>query len=370
MPRTTIRTPLSLLVLAACGGSETPAVEPAAAIEPAPVVEAPAEPAEPVESAEPAAPSYQNPVVTENCPDPGVLVHDGVYYAVCTTNDNSVADKFPIRRSSDLVEWELVGHMFPEGAVPKWAKADFWAPEIHAIGDQFVAYYTARNQKGMLSIGLATAPAIEGPWEDLGKPLIRDKRVGMIDAHQYQDVDGKRYLYWKADGNDFKPPQPTPIYVQPLADSGLKLTGKRKVILENQPESWEGDVIEGGSVVRRDDQYYFIYSGNAFNSDRYAVGVARGPSPVGPFEKMPDPILVSDEHFVGPGHGSVATIGDTDYYVYHAWRPGKVDPAWDQPLYPRVMLVDPITWEGGWPRIHDGTPSETSMPLPGEGADR
>jgi arabinan endo-1,5-alpha-L-arabinosidase len=347
---------LSFLVVLAAGGGVSP--------EPGPAARSSASTGDGSETRTAVEPTYQNPVVDENCPDPGVLAHDGAFWAVCTTNDNQVPDRFPIRRSSDLVSWTLVGHLLPAGTAA-WPQRDFWAPEIHAIGEGFVAYYTARDGGGRLSIGVATAREITGPWAHTAAPLIRDARVGMIDPHQFQDADGTRYLFWKADGNDFRPPEPTPIYGQRLSADGLTLVGERTTILRNDA-AWEGPVIEGGSIVARDGWYYLIYSGNVFNSDRYAVGVARARSPLGPYEKHGEPILGSDEAFVGPGHGSIVTAADgTDYYVYHAWRPGRVDPAWDRPSFPRVMLVDRITWSDGWPAIHDRTPSTAPMPVPG-----
>ncbi|HUS68570.1 MAG TPA: glycoside hydrolase family 43 protein [Kofleriaceae bacterium] len=308
------------------------------------------------------APRYTNPVLDENCPDPGVLAHGGAFWAVCTSG--SAPDTFPLRRSDDLVHWRLVGHIFPDGKIPAWSKGDFWAPEIHAIGDGFVVYFSARATTGQLSIGVATAPAIEGPWTDHGLPLVQDVKVGMIDPHQFQDTDGTRYLVWKGDGNAFQPPEPTPLYLQPLAADGLSLTGERTTIIRNDPTSWEGNVLEGGSILLHDGTYYLIYSGNVFNSDRYAVGVARAKKLTGPYEKRARPILVSDAAFVGPGHGSVVRAGDADHYVYHAWRAGRIDSAWDRPEFPRVMLLDPIHWVDGWPIIGDGTPSSEPQPPP------
>jgi beta-xylosidase len=325
----------------ACGGS-TP---PPRSTPPAPVASRPI-----------AAPAtYRNPVVGENCPDPGVLRHGGWFWTVCTTNGNRTPDKFPIRRTRDLVHWERVGHIFPAGA-RTWAVADFWAPEIIPAGDRFLAYYTGRDASGTLAIGVAVAPAIAGPWTDTGAPLVRDPRVGMIDPHAFVDDDGARYLYWKADGNGLRPAEPATIFVQRLSSDGLARIGRPTEILRNDA-GWEGDVIEGGSVVKRGGFYYLIYSGNAFNSARYAVGVARARSPLGPFEKRPAPILVSNDAFDGPGHGSLVRVGGDDFYVYHAWRHGQIDRTWNRPRFPRVMLVDRIRWRDGWPTIHDGTPS-------------
>ena len=42
-------------------------------------------------------------------------------------------DVFPIRTSSDLVNWRVVGAVFPGQGHPAWARAPFYAPELHAV---------------------------------------------------------------------------------------------------------------------------------------------------------------------------------------------------------------------------------------------
>ena len=306
---------------------------------------------------------YENAVLRENCPDPAIVAWDGAYWVVASTNDNRVPDKFPIVRSADLVDWEVAGWIFPRGSVPAWAVEDFWAPEVHVIEGRLVAYFTARHRNGRLCIGAATADTMRGPWRDRGSPLVSDDRVGMIDAHHFQDDDGRRYLYVKSDGNGLEPPEPSTIWVQRLAADGLALEGPRTVVLTND-QPWEGGVVEGPWVVRRDGRYYMFYSGEAFNSDRYATGVARASSPLGPFEKHDGPVLVSNARWAGPGHGSVIRVRERDWFVYHAWESGRIDAKWNEPVHPRMLLVDAIGWHDGWPRIHDGTPSTGRMPAP------
>lgn len=97
------------------------------------------------------ATSYSNPVIPrENCPDPGI-VHDHNeqrYFVATTTDYNTDPDKFPIHSSSDLVQWTNEGHIFPAGHLPKWARSDFWAPEIHIVGGRYLVYYVARDTTG------------------------------------------------------------------------------------------------------------------------------------------------------------------------------------------------------------------------------
>jgi arabinan endo-1,5-alpha-L-arabinosidase len=301
-------------------------------------------------------PPIHNPVIRANCADPAILAAGDRFYVVCTSNDNQTADKFPLRRSSDLVAWEEAGFLFPRGRWPEWARRDFWAPEIHRVGERWLAYFTARDTTGILCLGVASADRVEGPWTDLGRPFLRDERVGLIDAHLFQDEDGRRYLYWKVDGNGLTPPEPSVLYGQEVAPDGLTLVGERVTIMTND-RSWEGEVVEGPWVVRRQGACFLFYAGNTFNSDRYATGVARAAAPLGPFEKHPEPILRSNARWSGPGHGSVLRLGDEDLFVYHAWEPDRIDERWDASVHPRMMLIDRIEWSGDWPRIHDGTPS-------------
>ncbi|MBM7118250.1 glycoside hydrolase family 43 protein [Archangium primigenium] len=293
---------------------------------------------------------YTNPVFPTDCADPGVIFDGGKYIAVCTSGGAAAA--FPIRTSSDLITWTGAGHIFPSGTRPSWAKGDFWAPEIHRVGSRYIAYYTARHTNGVLSIGAASASSPLGPFTDLGRPLVHDVNMGMIDATFFTDTAGTKYLVWKADGNAVG--QKTPLYAQALSADGLALTGSRVTLMTND-RSWEGGVVEAPWVVARDGYYYLFYSGNAYYDGRYAIGVARATSPLGPYTKASAPILKTVSGWEGPGHGSVVTSpSGTSVMVYHAWNAAHSA---------RVMLVDAIVWSNGWPSM-PGAPSLQSRPLP------
>jgi len=297
---------------------------------------------------------YANPVVDRGCADPGVA-RDGDRYVMACTSGNAPAG-FPLRTSTDLVRWTRAGHVFPEGTRPRWATRDFWAPEIHRVGDRWIAYFSARHTDGSLAVGAATADDALGPYTDIGRPLVHEPHPGVIDAHFFEAPDGARYLTWKADGNAVG--RPTPITIQPLADDGVTLTGRPTEILRNTL-AWEGALVEGQWMVHRDGTYYLFYSANGFATSRYAVGVARASSPLGPFTKLGDPILTSNAAFGGPGHGSILRGPSGDWvHVYHSWYADRVgaDPG-------RVVLVDRIAWRDGWPRM-SAAPSPRSQPPP------
>jgi arabinan endo-1,5-alpha-L-arabinosidase len=298
---------------------------------------------------------YQNPVIDGNCPDPGLL-RDGNQYVLTCTSGNSAA-AFPIRTSPDLVTWSERGAIFPAGKRPAWAASDFWAPEIHQVGNHYVAYYTARTGAGRLSIGAAAADSALGPFTDLGHPLLTRSDVGVIDATVFRAADGTPYLVWKVDGNAIG--RPTPIFAQPLAADGLMLTGSATQLITNDLP-WEGGVVEGPWVVVRDGVYWLFYSGNSYANGSYAVGVARATAPLGPYSKLGDPIVTTNAAWVGPGHGSVvdAPSGES-VLVYHAWRAGHVNGPGDG----RVTLLDTIRWSDRGPAL-PGAPSFRARPRP------
>src|SRR5690606_35922651 len=88
-------------------------------------------------------PPYTNPVIPFDCPDPGVAAapEAGGFVAVCT------GGRFRVRTSRDLVRWsDTDSFVLPDGK-PSWAANGNrnWAPEIHRVGDGWVAYYTSVN---------------------------------------------------------------------------------------------------------------------------------------------------------------------------------------------------------------------------------
>jgi hypothetical protein len=172
------------------------------------------------------------PLLTENVHpqilvgygDPAVLKTNDGWWLIATSND--APDAFPILHSDDLRGWEPKGFIFPAGHEPAWAAtgrnaADFWAPEMAIVGDEYWTVFTARQLNNALAIGLARAPSPLGPWIDNGAPLITGNPVnttglgfdpaqplmsgGVIDSHLFIDPNGDRYLFWKDDTNGIWP---------------------------------------------------------------------------------------------------------------------------------------------------------------------
>lgn len=379
-------------------------------------------------SEHPPATIHWRPLLTENVHprilvgygDPAVLRTDDGWWLVSTSND--APDAFPILHSDDLKKWEPKGFIFPAGEEPAWAAkgrniADFWAPEMAKIGEEYWTVFTARQTTNALAIGLARAHSPLGPWVDNGAPLVTGKAVnttglgfdpnqpllsgGVIDSHLFLDCGGERYLFWKDDTNGVWPRplamllrqrpefieqlfdkeadrrtaafaaaivpwanaqrpmtrffvmQPlieaaldnwrkvravlvefglaaqtiveamtTPIRAQRIADDGRSLLGENKIVLAND-QDWEGHLIEGPFVTRQDGRYWLFYAGNDFSTPAYGIGAAVADHPLGPYEKLSEPLLKSTREWTAPGHASVAPgVDGKPQLFFHAFHPG------------------------------------------------
>lgn len=291
--------------------------------------------------------AYANPVIAGDFPDPSVIRVGSDYWA--TTTSGEWAPLFPILHSRDMVNWKVAGAVFRQR--PSWTERNFWAPEIVEDRGRFFVFYTARKKGGPLCVAVATAPQADGPYTDRG-PLVCQS-IGSIDAATARDEDGRFYLIWKEDGNSRN--QPTRIWAQRLADDGTKLLGDKKELVRNDV-AWEGGVVEGPFVVRRDGWFYLFYSGNACcgRSCNYALGVARSRKLLGPWEKNPaNPILAANESWQCPGHGSIVEDAQgRSFLLYHSYKKSE-----DFAQVGREALLDEVEWgaaAAGWPTINNG----------------
>jgi arabinan endo-1,5-alpha-L-arabinosidase len=115
----------------------------------------------------------------------------------------------------------------------------------------------------------------------------------------------------------------TPVWAQRLAPDGRSVTGERILVLENDLE-WEAHLIEGIWVARHGGKNYLFYAGNDFSTARYGIGVAVADAPLGPYRKLPEPLLRSTAEWWGPGHPSVAEGPDGEPWLFlHAFFPGR-----------------------------------------------
>ncbi|MGZ5192129.1 MAG: glycoside hydrolase family 43 protein, partial [Flavisolibacter sp.] len=87
--------------------------------------------------------------------------------------------------------------------------------------------------------------------------------------------------------------------------------------------AWEGNLVEGVSMIKKGDYYYAFYAGAGCCGAgcTYQSGVARSKSLFGPWEKYAkNPILTNEEDWICPGHGTPVEKDGKYYFMYHAYN--------------------------------------------------
>jgi beta-xylosidase len=254
--------------------------------------------------------------------DPFVLHAGGSYYAFAT---GTRGQHLQVARSRVLAAWTPLRDPLP--LLPAWAKDDgglTWAPSVLARRDGYVLYYTTRDARsGFQCISRATAREPGGPYVDRSsQPLVCQRELcGSIDASPFVDRDGAAYLLWKSDENALACRKAPRIWSQRLTDDGRALVGRPRTLLERD-RSWEGDIVEGPSMVLHDGRYYLFYSANWYASSEYAIGYATCEGPTGGCTKVTTgaPFLASSGGVLGPGGQELFTGADGGLLMaYHAW---------------------------------------------------
>ena len=314
--------------------------------------------------------TYQNPLSTQSCADPAVFYDSEKtkkFYLACS------GGRFPIRVSDDAITWKPLGKSIVTSAsgLATWAETGrSWAPALGKVGDHYVGYYTQNilsdvynnsysgrtNLWGAIGVSSSTDIERENFKEPLTVPIVRDDVAGgIIDPSLFVDpVSGQPYLLYKPDSNGiFKN---TSILIRPLGPKGLGFTGPGTVIQRggSQIES----LIEGPEMIMRNGYYYLFFSSGSWAQTSYRVYVVRSKNILGPYEGKR--LVLSGRvggKFEAPGHGSIMTVNQKDYYVYHAWDR-------DRRALGRLPMLDRIFWFDGWPIINNGHPSEGAQYTP------
>ncbi len=248
-----------------------------------------------------------NPLFQGWYADPELHFFAGRYY-IYPTFSALYEDQtfFEVWSSSDLTDWVNEGRGLDFTDVPWSTNRAAWAPSVAERDGKYYMYFSAGDGAG---IGVAVADHPKGPFLDaLGRPLIQEYHHGAqpIDAHAYIDDDGRAYLYyggWKH---------------AVVVELGEDMTSTIGDFIEITPENY----VEGSFMLKRDGEYYFMWSEGSWGDASYSVAYARSNSPFGPFVRR-GKVLQSDP-MVGnsAGHHSVLQIpGTDDWYICYHRRP-------------------------------------------------
>lgn len=225
------------------------------------------------------------------------------------------ADRFGAFSSRDLQHWQTRGELIRRDQIP-WIREDgapvhfLWAPAVAVRQGRYYLYYSVGPQNPTPSrVGVAVADRPEGPYRDIGHPLIADGGNGFeaIDPMVFVDHrSGKAYLYAGGSAG-------AKLRVWEL---GADMTSIAREI----PVATPPQFTEGAFLHARDGTYYLSYSHGRWNGPDYSVHYATSRSPTGPWTYR-GAILTGDARHQGPGHHSfVRTPSGQWLIVYHRWE--------------------------------------------------
>ncbi len=258
-----------------------------------------------------------NPLFTDQyTADPAPFVHDCTFY-IATGHDEGntgfVLREWFLLSSTDMVHWtKKVAMKLGDFA---WADANAWAGQIVTKNNKFYWYVPVNERGGGMTIAVAVADSMAGPWKDaLGKPLINDafemsnmnfSEPGQTpftsDPTVFVDDDGQAYLHY---GGFWR------LVVAKLNPDMISISGTMKEVTPN-------NFFEAPYLFKRNNKYYEVY---AAGQNPATINYATSNSPQGPWtaggviiDKLPN---VSGQD-AATSHAGVAQFGDQWYIVYH-----------------------------------------------------
>jgi hypothetical protein len=260
-------------------------------------------------------------------------------------------------------EGHYLGDALP--VLPAWTVTGFqWAPSVWARPDgTYVMYYstpatiplgcrtktpplgcvkTTNGESSAMCISHATSADPAGPFVDDSSSafVCPVAQGGAIDPSVFVAPDGTPWLLWKSDGDCCN--LPTEIYSQQLSADGLSTVGPPHRLL-GASQAWEGNLVEGPSMVENANTYWLFYSANQWGSQNYGIGVARCATVVGPCTKPLDHAWLSSalsdgQSDPGPGGEEFFQAGGLIWMVHHGLAPGQSGDDAQRRLYADLLV--------------------------------
>lgn len=303
---------------------------------------------------------YLNPVLAGCFPDPSICRKGKDYYLV--NSSFSYYPGIPIWHSTDLLRWELIGHVLDRPSQLNLKKnrlnGGIYAPDIKYNPHDDTFYLITTNCSGGGNFYVTCKDPHKGHWSD---PVYLPEVTG-IDPAVFFDEDGKAYIVHNTE------PEGTPLYdghrairIHEFDPATGKTRGKGKVIINGGVDITTCPVwIEGPHLYKVNGVYYLMAAegGTAIN---HREVVFRADDPMGTYRPCAvNPILTQmdlsadrPDPVTCTGHADLVQTPAGDWWaVFLGVRPGTV--------CGRETFMLPVQWKDGQPII---LPAGEQLPL-------
>jgi beta-xylosidase len=261
----------------------------------------------------------KNPIVTSiYTADPAPMVHNGTLYLYTTHDEDELINNFYTMRdwrcysTTDMVNWKDHGRIFGLDDI-EWADDRAWAPQCIERNGKFYLYCPVHKTNGGMAIAVGVSDKPEGPFTDIGHPLVDEGDWNDIDPTVYIDDDGQAYLYF---GN------PELRYVL-LNEDMVTIDEKVGVVKIPMTEASFGKGShatgttygEGPWFYKREGRYYMVFAAFAAGEHRNEhFGYAMSKGPTGPWEYKG---IIMEEGPCFTNHPGICDYKGHSYLFYH-----------------------------------------------------
>lgn len=272
---------------------------------------------------------YQNPILYADYSDPDVCRVGDDYYM--TASSFGCLPGLPILHSTDLVNWELIGH-----AVDRLIPAEqfdlashgngIWAPSIRYHNGEFYIYWGDPDN----GIFMVKTKDPYGRWE---APVLVHKAKGIIDTCPFWDEDGRAWI-----GHGFAGSRAglkSILGMIEMTPDGTKTIGEDRIIYDGHEDNV---TIEGVKLYKRDGYYYILCPAGGVPTG-YQLAM-RSKDIYGPYEwKI---VMAQGKTDInGPHQGGMVDTPDGSQFWFIHFQ--------DLEAYGRVAHLNPVKWVDGWP---------------------
>jgi beta-xylosidase len=274
--------------------------------------------------------TYKNPVIYSDYSDPDVIRVDDDYFMV--SSSFNCTPGIPVLHSKDLVNWSIISHVvirqkpFDTFNQVQHGKG-IWAPSIRYHNNKFYVYYGDPDA----GIFMTESDNPIGPWTE---PILVEEGKGLIDPCPFWDDNGQAYLVhaWAGSRAGIK----SIITLHRMSPDGKVLLDEGTLVFDGHPDN---PTVEGPKLYKAMGYYYiFAPAGGVTNGWQL---VLRAKNIDGTYE--PRIVLHQGNTAVnGPHQGAwVDTKRGENWFIHFQ----------DLAAYGRVVHLQPVSWENGWPKI-------------------
>ena len=294
-----------------------------------------------------------NEIIRTRLPDPCLLRQGNDFFL---SGSNGRHGHFHIYHSTDMLHWRRIGSVFPWNGLPAWVDAEApsaWGPTLrfNEKTRKYACFYSFKEKgavegRSRFALGVATADAIAGPWTEHGKLFtgggLKGKEVGfgsVIDPVPFTDGD-KTYVVFQEEFHGRW------AAIGELSEDWTNLELDTLKAIYTPPgawASWEMNIVEGFSMVKREGRYTLFYSGGGYEyGANYCVGALQADNIYGPWKTLgTNPLLESTPNVNAPGCMKCPIqMEDGSWWgIYHGYvnRRGRT---WE-----RSLFLDRIVWD-------------------------